>query len=146
MPTSTRFAVAVQALAALALQPDVPLTSAKLASSVRTNPTVIRRLLGQLGDAGLTTAQLGQGGGALLARPAEAITLLDVYRAVEQPELFAFPKHKPSAQCVVGCHIWRLLCARMDRAQSAMERELAGTTIAEIAAEIAEFLPADDSH
>lgn len=141
MPTSTRFAVAVQALAALALQPETPLTSAELAASVRTNPTVIRRILGLLGEAGLTTSQLGQGGGALLARPAGKITLLDVYRAVEQPELFALPKRAPNGQCVVGCHIWRLLCARMDRAQCAMEGELAGTTIAEIAAEIAEYLP-----
>lgn len=141
MPSSTRFAVAVQALAAMALRPGEPLTSALLASSVCTNPAVIRRILGQLGAAGITTSQLGQGGGALLARPASAITLLDVWRAVEAGDLFAMPRRPPSRNCVVGCHIGRLLSARMCRAQEALERELARTTIAEIAAEIAEMEP-----
>ncbi|MGA0607248.1 Rrf2 family transcriptional regulator [Phenylobacterium sp. VNQ135] len=33
-------------------------------------------------DHGLTRSQMGAGGGALLARPADRITLLDVLRAV----------------------------------------------------------------
>lgn len=137
MPTSSRFAVAVQVLAALALAEGRPLTSELLAGSVRTNPAVIRRLLSQLGRAGITTSQLGQGGGALLARAPKAISLLDVYRAVEDETLFGEPRQEPNAACVVGCHIRSVLRAKMGRAQAALERELARETIAGVAREIA---------
>lgn len=137
MPTSTRFAVAVQVLSALALGGGKPVTSELLARSAKTNPAVIRRLVGQLTEAGLTASQLGQGGGTLLAKPATRITLLDVYRAVEDTELFALPRSEPNKACVVGCFIRQVLCVRMTRAQRALEKELRKSTIAEIAADIA---------
>ena len=71
MPTSSRFAVAIHILAGLTLHSGEPLPSEIIAKSAHTNPAVIRRLLSMLNRAGLTSAQLGQGGGALLARPAE---------------------------------------------------------------------------
>lgn len=89
MPTSTRFTVAVHILAALALNPGQPVTSEQLAASASTNPAVIRRLLSILAKVGITTAQLGIGGGAVLAQALETITLLDVYSAVEDTKLFA---------------------------------------------------------
>src|SRR6266702_1445722 len=79
MPTSTRFAVAVHALAALAVSGGKPLRSEDIAYSANTSPVVIRGLLSRLSDAGLTRSQLGTGGGSLLARPAGKIKLLDVY-------------------------------------------------------------------
>jgi DNA-binding IscR family transcriptional regulator len=83
MPTSTRFAVAVHTLAALAVSGGKPLRSEDLAISVNTGPVVIRGLLSRLSGAGLTRSQLGAGGGALLAKPANRIRLIDVYQAVE---------------------------------------------------------------
>jgi len=136
MPTSTRFAVAVQTLSALALMEGMPLPSDTLAGSVNTNPAVIRRLLGQLAEAGITTSQLGQGGGALLAEPAANVTLLDVFRAVEKSELFGLPRSEPNGQCIVGCHIRQVLGKVTQRAQAALEQELQSTTIADVVKEI----------
>ena len=68
MNTSSRFAFAVHVLALLSMQEGVPLSSDIIAGSVNTNPALIRRLLSMLAAAGLTTSQLGAGGGALLAR------------------------------------------------------------------------------
>lgn len=62
-------------------QAGQPATSELIAASVNTNPSLIRRLLSQLAKAGLTTSQMGSGGGALRARPADKFTLLDVYKA-----------------------------------------------------------------
>lgn len=136
MPTSSRFAVAVHILTALALHKDQPVTSELLARSASTNPAVIRRILSMLNDAGLSTAQLGQGGGALLARPPEQILLLDVYRAVESEELFALHRSSPDPDCPVGRSIQPVLGRTLRRAQRALESELAGVSIAHIARDV----------
>ena len=99
MPTSTRFAVAVHALTALAVNGGKPLRSEELAYSANTSPVVIRGLLSKLSEAGLTKSQLGAGGGALLAKPAKRIRLLDVYESVENPELFSVHRTPPCATC-----------------------------------------------
>jgi Rrf2 family protein len=137
MPTSTRFAVAVHILAGLATYGDVPLNSEIIAKSANTNAAVIRRILSMLNEAGFSRAQLGQGGGAMLARPASEITLLDVYRAVEREGLFALHRSKPDAECLVGRNIQSVLEATLCKARSMMEAELAKVTIADVARDIA---------
>jgi Rrf2 family protein len=134
---NTRFAVAVHILTFLQTQGGDPATSELIASSVNTNPSLIRRLLSQLARAGLTTSQMGTGGGALLARPAASITLLDVYRAVEE-DRDVIPLHpSPNPQCPVGRNIHAVLERRIDAAERALHEELARTTVAELASDVA---------
>ena len=137
MPTSTRFAVAVHILAALAVSDGTPLRSEDLAYSVNTSPVVIRGLLSRLSDAGLTRSQLGAGGGALLAKPMEKIRLLDVYEAVEDTELFSLHRTPPCDSCAVGGNILEAIEPALTRARKGLESELAKVTIADIAAEVA---------
>jgi len=137
MPTSTRFAVAVHALAALAVSGGKPLRSEDLAYSANTGPVVIRGLLSRLSDAGLTRSQLGAGGGTLLAKPAKKIRLLDVYEAVEDTELFSTHRNPPCENCAVGGNILEAIGPTLTRARKALENELSKTTIADIAAEVA---------
>ena len=137
MPTSTRFAVAVHALAALAVSGDKPLRSEDLAYSVNTGAVVVRSLLSRLSEAGLTRSQLGAGGGTLLARPAAKIRLLDVYEAVEDTELFSMHRNPPCKSCAVGGNILEAMRPALSRARKALENELSKTTIADVAAEVA---------
>ncbi|HEU0301350.1 MAG TPA: Rrf2 family transcriptional regulator, partial [Longimicrobium sp.] len=103
---SSRMAVAVHVLAYLAWRRDEPITSERMASSVNTNPVVVRRIMGSLRNAGLVSVQPGVGGGAQLAREPEDITLLEVYRAVEEKEeLFAMHSSEPCRHCDIGGHI-----------------------------------------
>ena len=133
---NTRFAVATHILTFLHSQQGEPATSELVASSVNTNPSLIRRLLSQLAKAGLTTAQMGTGGGALLARRGEDITLLDVYRAMdEDPDVIAIHQ-TPSPRCPVGRHVPAVLAAHVERAERAFRDELARTTIAAITGEV----------
>lgn len=136
MNTSSRFAFAVHVLALLSLQHGVPLSSEMIAGSVNTNPALIRRLLSMLADAGLTTAQLGAGGGALLARAPEQISLLDVYRAVDDAQLFALHREEPNPACMVGRHIQGVLRGIVDDAQRALEASLAARTLADATADV----------
>ncbi|MBY2909955.1 Rrf2 family transcriptional regulator [Rhizobium leguminosarum] len=137
MPTSTRFAVAVHILTALAVSDGKPLRSEDIAYSANTGAVVIRGLLSRLSDAGLTRSQLGAGGGALLAKPAAKIRLLDVYEAVEDTELFSLHRTPPCENCAVGGNILEAMQPVLSRARNALETELAKTTVADIAAEVA---------
>lgn len=137
MPTSTRFVVAVHILTGLAVSDGKPLRSEDLAYSANTGAVVIRGLLSRLSDAGLTKSQLGAGGGALLAKPAAKIRLLDVYEAVEDTELFLMHRTAPCPNCAVGGNILEAIQPTLSKARQALEQELAKTTIADIAAEVA---------
>jgi len=134
--TSSRFAFAVHVLALLSLQGGVPLSSEMIAGSVNTNPALIRRLLAMLAQAGLTTSQLGAGGGALLARSPEQITLLEVYHAVEDAQLLALHREDPNPACMVGRHIQGVLRGVIDEAQRAMEASLGTRTLADATADV----------
>ncbi|TGE28457.1 Rrf2 family transcriptional regulator [Hymenobacter metallicola] len=139
MQISSRFSVAVHVLSLLALQQenDVLLTSERMAGSVNTNPVVIRRLLGQLKKAGLVEVRPAAGGTFLTRRPA-AITLLEVYRAVEVVEAGQlFSVHdKPNPACLVGRNIQSALDDTLQRAQTALEQVLAGVTLQQVTTDI----------
>ena len=137
MPTSTRFVVAVHTLTALAVGDGRPMRSEDLAYSANTSPVVIRGLLSRLNDAGLTRSQLGAGGGAMLAKPAQGIRLLDVYKAVEDTELFSLHRTPPCENCAVGGNILEALRPTLEHARNGLENELAKVTIAEVASEVA---------
>ena len=111
--------------------------SEDLARSASTNPAVIRSILSRLAEAGLSKAQMGLGGGAFLARPATKISLFEVYRAVEDCEIFSLHRSPPDDNCVVGKHIQAAMLPAFDRARRALEEELAKVSIADIAADIA---------
>ncbi|PRC92301.1 Rrf2 family transcriptional regulator [Solimicrobium silvestre] len=132
MPTSTRFAVAIHILSNIAMHPGQAVRSEDIARSVNTNPTVVRRILSTLADVGLTHAQMGQGGGNLLAKPANKITLLDIYQAVEEPQFFALHRSKPNPACYIGHNITPVLEEEFDRITKALEHSLAKTTLADI--------------
>ena len=133
MQISTRFSMAVHTLLVIGyFAPEQRATSTFIAKSVNANPVVIRRVLGQLKDAGLVEVEMGLGG-ATLARDAEQITLLDVYRAVESSEEHLFNFHEdPNPACPVGRNIHAALDGELDAAQAALENRLAQTTLADL--------------
>ncbi len=137
MGSSSRFAVATHILALLAnAEPNEHVTSDYIAASVNTSPVVIRRLLTVLNEAGFVHTKEGSQGGSELAVPADQITLLDVYRAVDEGDLFTLHRNPPNPNCVVGRSIKSVLEDVVDEAQTAMERELAQVTVAQLLARV----------
>jgi Rrf2 family protein len=136
MATSTRFAVGVHLLAALAASPGKALRSEDVADSANTNPVVVRRLFSLMTAHGLIRARLGPGGGFELARPASEISLRDVFAALESGQLFAEHRSPPSASCPVGAHILPVLREATAPAVEALLEELARIAIADVASAV----------
>jgi len=124
--------VAVHVLAVLAYKEGEAVTSGLLASSVNTNPVVIRRLLLALQAAGFIKTRKGAGLGSRLARAPGRISLAEVYRAVETDEPFALHSKQPNRGCPVGQCIQAALEKVFASAETALERELAKTNLADI--------------
>ncbi|HEL1617467.1 TPA: Rrf2 family transcriptional regulator [Streptococcus suis] len=139
MQISSRFTIASHILVLLALEGEKEKqTSTSIAGSVGVNPVIIRNILAQLKEAGLVQVARGVGG-ARLAQAPDKITLLQVYQAVElfgeKGKLFGFHE-QPNPACQVGRSIHPLLDSRLENAQSALEKELGQTTIADLLAEL----------
>lgn len=137
MPGSTRFAAAVHIMSLLAADRREPQTSDTLATSLATNPAVVRRILCALAKAGLTQSQLGKGGGASLAKGPKRITLADIYKAVETPGLISLPRAAPDPSCPVGGHITPALSTIGDAAEAAFLGALEAVTLKQFVKEIA---------
>ncbi|MBB6634420.1 Rrf2 family transcriptional regulator [Cohnella thailandensis] len=137
MAISSRFSVAAHILTLIHQSEGTRITSEYIASSVNTNPVVIRRILGMLSKAGLVRTSAGVAG-ATLARPLGEITMLDVYRAVqpEQEELFSMHEH-PNPACPVGRNIQASLDGVFTGAQRALEAELASVTMEQVSLDVA---------
>jgi DNA-binding IscR family transcriptional regulator len=136
MSANSRFAVAVHILTLLAQGDGEPVSSEVMASSINTNPSLVRRLIGMLTTAGLTVSERGPAGGTLLARPAWRIRLIEAYRAVEGSEIFGLHSERPNPECPVGRNIQAALGTRFDAATAALEAELSHTTIADMFADV----------
>ena len=132
MTFSTRLPVATHILLCIAmLSKQNKTTSTFLAGSVGVNPVVVRNVLGQLKAAGIVSVEPGVGG-ASLARKPESITLLDVFRAVEECDgLFRFHDN-PNPECPVGRNVHAVLGKSLAAANDAMEAQLAATTLRDL--------------
>ena len=78
-----------------------PLTSDVLARMLNTNPVVVRRTMGGLRDQGYVESEKGHGGGWVLARKLSQISLLDIYRALGEPPIFALGLSDDHPRCLV---------------------------------------------
>ena len=124
--------MAVHVLAVLAYKEGDRVSSALLASSVNTNPVIIRRLLSALQLAKLVETCKGRGSGSRLSRSPARINLAEVYQAVESDALFILPPNRANGACPVGQGIGTAMRTIVSSVQAALEQELAKTTLARV--------------
>lgn len=139
MSVSSRSAVAIHALTKLALAEAEYVSSADIADSLASNPVLVRRILGNLRDAGIVRSTEGYGGGWALARKPREITLQDAFAAVEAGPVLARHPHPPSDTCEVGRSMQALLEVEFSDAEAAMVARLRRTTIAHMADRVEEL-------
>lgn len=134
MQVGTKFSVSIHILLCVEFFKNKrKVTSDFIAESVKTNPVVIRKLMGALKDSGLIEIASGTGGIALKKQAAQ-ITFLDIFNAVEaikDGKLFKI-HNTPQNECPVAQKINFLLDGCFLNAQSALEKKLQTYTLQSI--------------
>jgi Rrf2 family protein len=141
-PANKQFAIAVHIMAVLGCRgslcqdENAPVTSSLLAASVNATPSFVRRVLAVLARAGLVKTVRGASGSCSLQKPPEEISLLDIYRAVDAPKVFALHCYPPEERCSVSCRMNKVMSDLLDEAQTGMEQSLGERTLADFISEI----------
>lgn len=127
----TRFSSAIHTLIMIA-GAETPMTSDRIAQSVGTNASYIRKITALLKKQGIIDSRQGIGGFTLLIPPGE-LSLLRIYRAIEETEeVHVFDLHQnPNDACVVGRHIQPVLSDVFRGIEEKAELELKRTTLAD---------------
>jgi Rrf2 family transcriptional repressor of oqxAB len=133
-----RFPTALQLMLNLALahaEGVAQLSSTQLADALGTNPSLVRKLLSPLANAGLVRSSFGRDGGIRLGRPADAITLREIYiTALGEKSLWA-PRAVPH-QCLVSSNVERYFVNLAAVADDAVLRTLEHKTLADTLSEL----------
>lgn len=134
MQISTKFTIAIHILVATKyFEGQQKITSQFLASSIGSNPVIVRNIMLQLQEAGIIDVKRGPGG-ITINRPLSEITYLDIYKAVEtnsRENMFRFHEN-PNPQCPVGKNIHKALDQSLKNIDEDFERDLASHNIQEV--------------
>lgn len=131
MKRNSRLSLALHTLSHMAGDPDRVRTSADIAAHAGTNPVVVRRVLGRLREAGLLISEKGHAGGWRLARAPDAITLADVYLALDE-RLVAGGGSEDAPDCSVEHALHTRVTGVLRDVEQSLVQRLAETSIAEV--------------
>jgi Rrf2 family protein len=128
MAVNCRFATGVHVLVLLAGKADTLQTSTDIAEKLDTNPVVVRRVLASLQQAKLIESQKGPTGGSRLLKSPKAISLADVYKAVETSALFHTPHVRAAGPLRVNSALDKVFSSSM----SALFEDLEKTSLSQV--------------
>src|SRR6266478_4816654 len=121
---------------ALADKDDFRCTSRTLAEGLGTNASFIRRLLIPLTREGMIVAAIGKGGGLHLGRPAEQITLRDLYLATMGDKRILVARQDIPSRCRISSNINEFFVEVATYAETAFLDSLARRTFADSGAKL----------
>ncbi|WP_241623812.1 RrF2 family transcriptional regulator [Rosenbergiella epipactidis] len=129
-----RFPTALQMVLSVAMSEEQGKrsTSNTLGNGAEANPSLIRKLMVPLTREGIFVTTLGRTGSIHLARPAEEITLCDIYMAVSQEKklLNSRPDVKKPC-CIVSANVCWYFKQIAEEAEQASLNVLAQHTVAD---------------
>lgn len=117
------------------MEAPAPIPSDKLAAALNSNPVVVRRTMTGLRDTGIVSSEKGHGGGWRLTGNPAQVTVLDVYRALGSPRLFALGNRCEEPTCLVEQAVNRALNDTLQEAEALITAQLGTLTLADLAAE-----------
>ena len=138
MRASSKFTIAIHICIYLDYSNDELVSSQTLAESVKTNPVVIRRLIGQLRRQGIVGSVAGAKGGFYLAKPVDQLTLWDIYLVVRDDEFFNKPKVNPD--CVVSSNLAVLVDDIYSESEHSMKNSMEKVTVAQLTDKLSDIL------
>lgn len=128
MKYSYKLSDAIHILAYVDIIPDDNISSNDIAESIEANASVVRKLMANLKKAGLLESRVGAAN-PKLAKPANEITLLDVFKAVETNHDLLHVDPRTNMDCPVGANIQQTLNEAYKKIQKAAEDEMSNLTI-----------------
>ncbi|MDO5422486.1 MAG: Rrf2 family transcriptional regulator [Eubacteriales bacterium] len=131
MKYSTKLSDAVHIMAFIAINQDFDLSSTAIAASIQTNPAFVRQIMMKLRKAGLMSSVTGHAKPSL-SKPAEQITLLDIYKAVEGDKPLLHLDTHTNPECGVGVNIQLALQDYYQEIQKAAEERMSQITLQNI--------------
>lgn len=125
MQITSRFTIAIHTMLVIACFSSTnKVTSNFIAESTKSNPVVIRRILGQLKEAGLVEVMRGIGG-ATIIKQLDEINLLDIFNAVGAVSEDFFSFHQSStSKCPVGKNIHTILDEHLYDIEKSMNEQM----------------------
>jgi Rrf2 family transcriptional regulator, repressor of oqxAB len=126
------FAMSVHALALLAQNKD-GYSSSYIAGSVNTHAVFLRRVLKRLVEVGIVETREGRDGGYRLTRPAEEITLAEVYQSLQPDPAIAPSPAEPNPLCPIGAGMPSVISKIAGDVEDAIIQSLQNYTIAQVA-------------
>ncbi len=91
-------------------------------------------MLSKLVKAGLVVASRGRNGFSSLSRPANKISLLEIYKAVEAPPVFSIHEYPKEKTCRTSCTHKEAMVELLEDAQRALETRLGQRKLSEMVA------------
>ena len=135
MKRSSRLSLALHALVHLHKQPGEAITSSTLAQCLMTNPVVVRRVLGELREAGIVGSTKGHDGGWRLLRPAAEISLRQVYAAMGESLLIRTESDPGDIACGIVRTVNAVMGDFLADAEALLAARLESVTLDDIARE-----------
>lgn len=132
MAGNSRLATAIHVAGMLSFAESIPLTSENIASSLNTNPVVVRRIIGALTKHGLVKVKMGTGGGSCLTRNPKDINLAEIYEAVDEGAIFEVPQFDEDFHCMIGKIVRPILAEVLGEVENDLKENLSKTTLADV--------------
>lgn len=133
---NTSFPIAIHAMTSVAALTErwheECATAPVIAKSIDTHEVIVRKVLGSLSKKGLILAKRGVGGGYVLARPSQDITLADIFTALNDELPFALHPKNGNPHCPVSRSIKPLLEPIIQGLHEKIIEELRKTTLHDI--------------
>lgn len=146
MQITSRFTIAIHSIALIECNKDKKVTSNFIAGSTNVNPVIVRGVLSQLKEAGIVNIRQGASG-ITLAKPLDAITFYDIYKAVDSVKdegLFHFHEH-PNPDCPVGRNIHAATDCRLSQIQTSMENEMKQIKLSDVIEDVQKEIQAEQA-
>ena len=109
-----------------------PVTSDQIGQMLGMNPSLVRRTMAGLRDAGFVVSAKGHGGGWHMAKPLSAISLAQVYQAIGSPQLFAVGQSDDAPTCLLERAANAATAKALEAARETFSAALARVTVADL--------------
>lgn len=131
---------ALRAVVYLATKPGETATTEEVSEKTKVPAPYLAKILQSLTKKGIVRSQRGVGGGVVLARPPEVLTILEVVNAVEPIRRIKTCPLDLAAHGVRLCPLHK----RLDAAYAALESAFSETTLSELLADRSGSIPLCD--